>query len=594
MGQFFKQTFASLVGTLAAFLVIGAVGIGSLVFLITSIALQASKPTVEDKSYLVFDLSTEIRDHNPPLTLAQALSGEDVSILTLKSVIDAIDKAAQDDRIIGIFLDGRGVGIGSGYATLQEVRAALERFQDSGKKIIAYDVELSEKEYYLASIADKILLNPLGVMEFNGIVSQQTFLEGALQKYGIGVQVVRVGDYKSAVEPFTRDDFSPENRQQLETLLDDIWGEMVTTVAKSRQLPPRQLQAIANNQGLLASEDAKQAKLVDHLSYIDQVISDLREETGNNSQQENTFRQVSLTDYIDTPVSGVTAKSSNNKIALVYAEGSIVNGQGTLRDIGGEEFSKTLRKIRQDDAVKAVVLRINSPGGSATASEVILREVKLIAETKPIIVSMGDVAASGGYWIATGAKEIFAESTTITGSIGVFGVLFNLQEIANNNGITWDTVETAELADITTNTRPKTPQELAIYQKYVNQIYDLFLEKVAQSRNLPKAKVAEIAQGRVWSGEDAKTLGLVDQIGGLEAAIAYTAKQANLGEDWEVVEYPEKRTFETEILERLSGTQALDPLTLEFLKFKEELAKLHTFDDPRGIYLRLPFNGQFQ
>jgi protease-4 len=281
---------------------------------------------------------------------------------------------------------------------------------------------------------------------------------------------------------------------------------------------------------------------------------------------------------------------------MVYAQGEIVNGQGSGQQVGGQSFARQLRQVRQDEDVKAVVLRINSPGGSATASEEILREVRLTSQKKPVIVSMGDYAASGGYWIATGANHIFAEPNTITGSIGVFGLQFNVQKLASDYGITWDVVKTGRYADSATISRPKTPQELAIAQKSVNQIYNQFLNKVAQSRKLPVQKVAQIAQGRVWSGQDAKKLGLVDEIGGIDDAIEYAAKQANLRDDWEVEEYPKVRSLEKQILEKLTSDESAqqrklaDPLTAEFLKIQADLAILKSMNDPRGVYVRLPFN----
>jgi protease-4 len=280
----------------------------------------------------------------------------------------------------------------------------------------------------------------------------------------------------------------------------------------------------------------------------------------------------------------------------VYAEGEIVDGQGSGQQVGGDSFARQIRRARQDDDIKAMVLRINSPGGSVTASEEILREVRLTRDKKPVIVSMGDYAASGGYWIATGANYIFAEPNTITGSIGVFGLQFNVQKLGNVNGLTWDVVKTSRYADRTTVSRPKTPQELAIAQKSVNQIYNQFLDKVAQARKLPKPKVAQIAQGRVWSGQDAKQLGLVDKLGGIEDAIKYAAQEAKLGEDWELDEYPEVDSLEERILKKLTNeasaqnTKLPDPLTAEFLKIQEDLAILKSMNDPRGIYARLPFN----
>jgi protease-4 len=405
-----------------------------------------------------------------------------------------------------------------------------------------------------------------------------------------------VGNYKSAVEPYTRASLSPENRQQLETLIGGIWQNFITNVASSRKISPTQIQAIADNQGLLSAQEAKSKGLIDQIAYWDEVLAKL---TSLSAKEQQTFRQIDLASYSDVAVKSVPEKSSANKIAVVYAEGAIVNGDGTFETVGGDRFSRELRKIRNDDEVKAVVLRINSPGGSATASEIILREIQLIKAEKPVIISMGDVAASGGYWMATGGQHIFAEPNTITGSIGVFSLLFNTEKIGNNFGLTWDTVKTAKLADLSTNVRPKSEQEIAIYQQTVNKIYDLFLDKVSQSRKIPKEKVAEIAQGRVWLGTDAQKIGLVDDLGGLNAAIAYAVAQTNLGQDWEIVEYPQKKSLEAAILGKLFNIQAFtvvnpsDPLTVEWEKFKQELGVLQTFNDPKSVYARLPFNWIF-
>jgi protease-4 len=295
-------------------------------------------------------------------------------------------------------------------------------------------------------------------------------------------------------------------------------------------------------------------------------------------------------------------RNSQNKIAVVYAEGEIVDGKGEDGQIGGDRFARIFRTIRQDEDVKSVVLRINSPGGSATASEIIQREIKLTRTVKPVIVSMGDVAASGGYWIASDSNRIFAENNTITGSIGVFGVLFNGQKLANNNGITWDTVKTSQFADTQTVARPKSPQELALYQRSVNRIYNMFINKVAQGRKLPQQKVAEIAQGRVWSGTTAQQIGLVDEIGGMNAAIEYAAKAAKLGNDWQIEEYPQVTTLEERFFgKKLQQAQedlgiektpikSNNPLLAEFEKLQQEIAVLQKMNDPQGIYARLPFN----
>ena len=596
MGQFLKQTVASIVGTIAGFLIILTMGATGFVMLLVAASNTNPVSQVKDSSILTLDLSLSIEDSAPVANIGQVLTGNVDNSLALRDVIKSIEAASKDDRIVGLFLDGRKGDGNSGYAVMAEVREAIADFKASGKKIIAYDESWSEKEYYLASMADEVLLNPMGVMEFNGLSSQTTFLKGALQKYGIGVQIVKVGDYKGAVEPFTRESLSPENRQQTADLLSDLWQKFLVTVGENRQLEPQYLQEVADSQGFLEPAEAKKLGLVDEMAYFDNVNSKFRELTKQSDKNEPSFRQVSLQNYIsDRRVDIITDNVTENQVAVIYAEGAIVGGKGNVEQIGSDRFAQELRKLREDENVKAVVLRVNSPGGSATASEVILREVLLIKEVKPIVVSMGNIAASGGYWISAGADYIFAEDNTITGSIGVFGLLPNIQEIGNNNGITWDTVKTGEFADIGSTVRPKTDAELAIFQKSVKQTYNLFLNKVSRYRNLPTEKVQQIAQGKIWSGQEALKIGLVDKIGGLESAIAYAAEKAELGKNPKVEEYPKNRTWETELIDRLTKVEALqninqsDPITAEVQKIKQNLQILQSFNDPRNIYAHSSF-----
>jgi protease-4 len=601
MTNFLKQTLASLLGSLLGLTIFSGVStLGFLLLLIAIASSQNSSPTVKDKSVLVFDLSMKITDNEPESSqlVEKTFTGVQENSITLRKVVETLDKAEHDPKIVGIYIDGNNTNSTVGYASLKEIRQALEKFRKTGKKIIAYSSDWSKREYYLSSVANQIVVNPMGTMEINGLSSQPMFLAGAFKKYGIGVQIVRVGKFKGAVEPLILDKLSPENREQTQKLLDDVWGDWQKSVGTSRNILPQKLQAIANSQGILEATVAKSNGLVDMIAYEDQVFTDLKKLTGKN-EKDKTFTKISLGDYAEVP--GKSSKS-DNKIAIVYAEGEIVNGSGDQGTIGSDEFAKMFSKIRQNDQIKAVVLRINSPGGSATAAEVMQREIKLTHQVKPVIVSMGDMAASGGYWIASDSHRIFAQSNTITGSIGVFGVLFNGQKLGNNNGITWDTVKTSQYADQQTISRPKSPQELAVYQRSVDRIYNLFLEKVSQGRKLPTAKVAEIAQGRVWSGIAAKQIGLVDEIGGLNVAIEYAAKQAKLGTNWELEEYPQVGTY----MERLLGKK-LDEvkaklgiekaeiknhnlLIKELAKFQQEINTLQTMNDPQGIYTRLPIN----
>ncbi|MBE9209325.1 signal peptide peptidase SppA [Nostoc sp. LEGE 06077] len=605
MNNFLKQTVASLIGSLLGLFIFCGIGTTGLLLLLFAIAgSQEVKPVVKDKSVVVFDLSMNITDREPSAgeELQKTLSGNDKERITLRKVLDVIEKARQDPKIVGIYLDGtNGAGSNLGFASLKEIRKALEEFRAAGKKVVAYGQDWGKKEYYLSSVADTIALNPLGAIEINGLSSQQMFLAGALQKFGIGVQVVRVGKFKGAVEPFILNKLSPENREQTQKLLDDVWSEWRTTVGASRKINPQKLQAIADDQAILEAPAAKTNGLVDQVAYHDQVVADLKKLT-DSDQNDKTFRQINLLEYAQFIKKSLSAEQdSSKKIAVVYAEGEIVDGNGDDEQVGGDRFAKIFNKIRQDKNIKAVVLRINSPGGSATAAEVMQREIRLTHQVKPVVVSMGDVAASGGYWIASDSSRIFAEPNTITGSIGVFGILFNGQKLANDNGITWDVVKTASYADTQTVSRAKSPQELALYQRSVNRIYNMFLNKVSQGRKLPEQKVAEIAQGRVWSGVAAKQIGLVDEIGGLNAAVKYAAKQANLGNDWQLQEYPKESSLneilfgkaeEASTALKIPGQQvkAANPLTAEFQKLQQELEVFQSMNDPNGIYARLPFN----
>jgi protease-4 len=598
MRDFLKHTLATVLGLL----IFLGLSIGGLVSLAVLFAASDREPKINEKSVLVFNLATPITDaQRSATTLSEVLSEDDTSALTLRSVVNALDEATRDPNIVGLYLYGNGEGSGgTGLASLREVRGALQRFRESGKKIIAYDVDWREREYYLGSVANSVILNPIGSVELNGLSSESAFFAGALKKFGVGIQVTRVGKYKAAVEPLLLTKRSPENREQTQVLLDDLWQGFLDTTSKDRKLNPQQLQAIVDTDGILMAEAAKQQGLVDRLAHFDEVIAELRQLTGEGEQTKSdglkSFRQVSLERYTNISDAAIARKrTSKNEIAVVYAEGEIVSGQGGRGEVGGDRLARQLRQLRQDEDVKAVVLRINSPGGGVTPSEVIQREVMLTRKAKPVVVSMGSVAASGGYWIAADSDRIFAEPNTVTGSIGVFGVIPNIQELSTNNGITWDSVKTGKFADIQTLSRPRTPEEMAKIQRMVDRIYDQFITKVAESRKLPREKVAEIAQGRVWSGQRAKELGLVDELGGLEAAVQDAAKRAKLGDDWKVQEYPKSRSFEERLVERLIGDQALnpqpsDPLTKEFKKLQADLATLRSLNDPLGVYARLPFN----
>lgn len=597
-----------MLGALVALIIFVVGGSLLVVGFIGAIAAMSGDKTVhvERGSYLVLDLSSTITDA-PPVFDFRSLGADRHATLQLRTVTRTLKAAATDDRIKGVFIkgDAGAAGFSPGYAILKEVRAALDEFKASGKPVKAYLTYATTKSYYLASAATDLAIDPYGLIIMPGLASQPVFFTGAFEKYGIGVQVTRVGKYKSFVEPFTRKDMSPENREQMQKLLNDLWGTTVADIAKARGLQARDVQAAVDAEGLIRPEPAKAAKLVDRVAYRDEIIDALKQETGRASSIES-FKQITLADYSRTvrdsaePFHGKLAKGKTTgragKIAVVYAEGDIVDGEGEEPgEIGGTRFARELRRLRQDDSVKAIVLRVNSPGGTASASEVIQREVRLAKKEKPVIISMGTYAASGGYWISAYGDHIFAEPTTVTGSIGIFGIQFDVKKLANDFGLTFDSVKTGKFADALTITRPKTPEEMAVFQRMVDWAYEEFLTKVSEGRKLKRDFVAEIAQGRVWSGAEAKKLGLVDELGGLDAAIKYAAAQTGLESNYRLVEYPRKKEFAEalqEMMEKMvpNNAQATGFAGKVAARLEADLQSLRTFNDPHGLYARLPVN----
>ncbi len=593
-----KNFFTSLLGSFVA-LMLFAFGVCVLFFgFIAALSMLGQEPIdVEEGSYLVFDLSSNITDAPAPFdsgALLDALGGSgEPERLQLRTVTEALSTAAADDRIAGILLVGEFTpsGLGSGFAALKETRKALDAFRASGKPVIAYLEQATTREFYLASAADEVVLDPYGMIIMPGLAAQPMFFAGALEKLGVGVQVTRVGKYKSAIEPFTRSDLSPESREQYESLLGDVWGDLLGDIAAGRGLEPSAIQAIVDAEGIIRPERALDAGLVTRIAYRDEVITDLKNVTGVTDPKES-FTQTSLAEYVQARGIGGSS-GGGERIAVIYAEGEIVDGEGSPADVGGVRFAREIRRLRQDDSIKAIVLRVNSPGGSASAAEHIQRELRLAKEAKPVVVSMGSYAASGGYWISAYGDRIFAEPTTITGSIGVFGVHFDVQELANERlGVTWDSVKTGRFADSFGIDRPKTPEELAIVQGLVDWVYEQFVTKVAEGRKLERSVVEEIAQGRVWSGADALTVGLVDEVGGLDQAIAHAAERANLGDRYRVVEYPRQKPLAEAIAEFLQGvvpaTRSPGVATQLIETLRDQFARIDRFNDPRGIYARLP------
>ena len=609
-----KNFFTSFFATLSALIVFLLGGVGCFFLLLGVLAAMGEKrpATVPSGAYLVFDLAANIQDAPTQVEgldeLMEVFGGRAPRQLQLREVTRALEAAAKDEAIKGLYLTGsmRPQGYGSGFAALKEVREALEVFKASGKPIKAYLGYARTWDFYLASTAGELVLDPYGAVAMPGLASQPMFFPGTFEKFGIGVQVTRVGKYKSAVEPYTRKDMSPENRAQVQKLLDDVWATLTTAIEQSRNLPAGSLQKAVDTKGLLRADDALKLKLVDRTAYLDEILAELKSATGRQGSSQ-PFKQIAMKDYARLVSSGgLSAKRQGDrkielgaggrgKLAIVYAEGEIVNGTGNEDGyVYGDKTARLLRQIRQDDNIRAVVLRVNSPGGSVTASEAILRELRLIQRDKPVIVSMGTVAASGGYWIATASGRVFAEPTTITGSIGVYGLFLNFQGLATEKlGLTFDTVKTGKFADAATIIRPKTEEELAIFQTAVDWVYDQFISKVTDARKLDRKVVEEIAQGRVWSGSEALKLKLVDEIGGLADAVKYAAGKAGLGDNFRVVEYPRKKQFAEQFAEVFDPRRREQtfggPVGVFIRELTDELKSLGKFNDPRGLYTRLPF-----
>lgn len=604
-----KNFFTSMLGALVALLIFAGGAFVLVIGFVGAIAAmgggEKATAELERGAYVVFDLSTNITDAPPPIDFGSLGVAQD-DHLQLRTVTRALRAAAKDERIAGVFITGglRPASYGSGYAVLSEVRAGIAAVKAAGKPVLAYLTTATTKDYYLASAASEVAIDPYGVIMMSGLASEPMFYAGAFEKYGVGVQVTRVGKYKSAVEPFTRTSMSPENRDQIQKLLNDIWDGILADIAPSRGTTAAQLQAIVDREGFIRPEQAKDGQLVDRIAYRDEVYDELKAKTGRAGSKQ-PFKQIGLADYArlskdiaDVPAKALEAAvsgSGKGRVAVVYAEGEIVDGEGDADEVGGTRFSRELRKLRLDDGVKAVVLRVNSPGGSASASETIQREIRLMKKVKPVVVSMGSYAASGGYWIAAYGDRIFAEPTTITGSIGVFGVQFDVKKLSGDFGLTFDTVKTGKFADLISITRPKSDEELAVFQRMVDWIYGEFIGKVAEARKIKREVVEEIAQGRVWSGAEAKNLELVDELGGLDAAIAYAVAQAKLGPNYRLVEYPHpKELFEAvqELIEKIAPNNVRAPGLAGKLaeRIEREVRVLRTFNDPQGVYARLPLN----
>ena len=582
--NFFKTFLASLL----AFFVANFVWFFLFIIIVAGIAAIGSSTTiVEPKSVLKIDLSESIVDQpvNDPLAGFDPMSMNVQKSVSNMQVMNAIESAAQDDNIEGIYINLTGAGTASA-ALLEEVRDYITAFKESGKFVVAYGEVYSQGGYYLASVADSIYLNPVGQMDWHGLAAQVMFYKGLLDKLGVEPQVFRHGTFKSAVEPYIMDRMSPENRTQMETYINSIWGTMVADIAKERNLSIDSLNMFATDLSAMMAEDALANRMVDGLKYEDEVEDILREKLELDADEDITF--VTLGEYI--AANPYTPSYSDNKIEVIYAEGQIVQGTSEQGTLGSSTLADQLAEARMDEEVKAVVLRVNSPGGSALASEVIWREMELLRQQKPVIVSMGDYAASGGYYISAPADAIIADATTLTGSIGVFGLMFNAEKALNNKlGITIDVAKTNPSADMGMPFRAVSSNERTKIMRSIEQVYSTFVNHVADGRNMTFDSVDAIGQGRVWTGNDGNRIGLVDEIGGLKYAIAVAADKAECLDDYMVRESMGEPTGLAALLSSLEAHISDRKMRKEMGAMYDEYRSLRALMENEGVQaLALP------
>ncbi len=580
MINFFKKIFTSIIVTLISFVIILFVGIG----IVASFSSNEETVELKENTLLKITLSNPIIDRALENDISfSALLNDSPTKMSLMDVLDNIEKAGEDANIKGIYLNIENVS--ASMATLEEIRNKLQEFKDSTDKfIISYSEVYSQSAYYISSVADKVYLHPEGMFELKGLAYQGMFFKNTLEKLEVEAQIIRHGKFKSAVEPFMLDKMSSSNREQVTKFIGSIWSDYRKEVAEDRMVSANEINDMAQKFSIQFPQDAIDYKLADALLFKDQVLDTLKNLL--DLKEEDKIPVTSLSNY--TQVKGSKKKYSKDRIAVIYAQGEINSGKGDNETIGSETLSKAIRDARLDDKIKAVVLRVNSPGGSALASETILREMQLIKKEKPVVVSMGDVAASGGYYIACAADTIIANPTTITGSIGVFGVLMNAQKMMKNKlGINVDTVKTNKHADIGTPFRALTSSERNIIQNSVEKIYDTFITHVAKGRNMTKEEVDTIGQGRVWTGRDALEIGLVDVLGGLEDAIDLAAKMANL-KKYRIKNLPVQKDPIEALFEELNGKARAAVLKSELGPHYNYYKEIKNIINTTDIQMRMP------
>ena len=587
MKDFFKFTLATVTGIILSSIVLFFIGIMVIFGIVSS---SDTETVVKKNSVMMLDLNGILveRTQESLENVLSMLTGDNSNVYGLDDILASIKKAKENENIKGIYIQASALG--SPYASLQAIRNALTDFKESGKFIVAYSDGYTQGLYYLSSVADKVILNPKGMIEWRGIASAPIFYKDLLQKVGIEMQIFKVGTYKSAVEPFIATEMSPANREQVTEFIGSIWGQVVSGVSDSRNISPDSLNAYADRMLMFyPAEESVKCGLADTLIYKNNVRDYLKQLA--NVDKDDRLPILGLDDMIIVK-KNVPKDKSGDIVAVYYASGEITDQSGSAASedgIVGNKVIRDLRKLKDDKDVKAVVLRVNSPGGSAFASEQIWHAVKELKAEKPVIVSMGDYAASGGYYISCVADTIVAEPTTLTGSIGIFGMVPNVKELADKVGITYDVVKTNKFADFGNLMRPFNNDEKALMQMMITEGYDTFLTRCAEGRHMTKEAIGKIAEGRVWTGETAKKLGLVDELGGIDKALDIAVKKANLN-GYTVVSYPEKKDF----LSTLLDTKPTNYVESQLMKSKlgdyyKDFSLLKNLSERSMIQARVPF-----
>ena len=587
MKDFLKYTLATIVGIIACSIILSVIGILSFVGIAAS-AGTAATTTISNSSLFKLELKGTVNERvveNPFATLM----GEEQAALGLNDILASIQKAADNDLIKGIYLEAGNIS--AQPASIEEIRNALVRFKQTGKFIVAYGDTYSEADYYICSVADKVILNPKGIVDWHGLASQTIYFKDLLDQLGVEMEVFKVGTYKSAVEPYTSTEMSDENREQITAYITSIWNNMVDNVSLSRGISAEQLNYYADQyMAFCPTEECLTAGLVDTLLYKDATRDYLKQLM--NTDEDDRLEVVTLNE-VKNIQKNVPLDKSGNIIAMYYAEGQIVDspstGMSTAPEIVGEKMCLDLRKLRDDDNVKAVILRVNSPGGSAYASEQIWNEVVQLKAKKPVIVSMGDFAASGGYYISCAADTIIAQPNTLTGSIGIFGMFPNPHKLITDKlKLNFETVKTNRFADFGAMGRPFSTDERAIMQRYINNGYATFIQRCADGRGMTNADIEAVAQGRVWTGEMAQGLGLVDLLGDIEMAEEIAAGMAGI-EDYTLISYPKEQSMLTMLLDQTKEDYIEARISKLAGKLQHELNLIYNIDSWSNLQTRMPY-----